>query len=499
VSGVAKRRARRRFTAAALGLVLVLIAGCVASEPEATSAPNAARPTAAPPILDPETSSPALPPAAVNNWALTTDELVIDVGSQQQTVSGLGIDANVHSWQGGQLKPAIDAYAAWGPLTWRVIIEKSDWESAQVGAPDTTDWSYYNSVLTSPKLEDLWNTIAYIESKPGQTVSLSLMGGVPAWMGGTHILPEKEDYWVRMVASLVAYAREKRGLKLNLLSPLNEPDLNGIEGPKVDPDQAVRLLDKLGHRLDSMGLGDVKFVAPDASSVEGAKTAYAPLLMADPYVRSKIAHLGVHTYSGDLADFPSTLKEGDPDVWVSEFNTACDSCDKGVELDDSWNRATSTAAMLLSLLQQGASGAQLYDAWDGFYEHHRAFGYWGALAYNAKSGTYTPRQTYGVLKLLYKYLPPGSVRVQSHGASAVTSVAFTEPRSGALTIVGVNGTSSPQRFRVSDSSGLSAFSTTGFSAVTDDGVTSSPQPRSDASSLTVSVPADSVFAVSAQR
>jgi O-glycosyl hydrolase len=261
----------------------------------------------------------------------------------------------------------------------------------------------------------------------------------------------------------------------------------------------VRLLGNLGHRLDSMGLGDVKFVAPDASSVEGAKTAYAPLLMADPYVRSKIAHLGVHTYSGDLADLPSTLKEGDPDVWVSEFNTACDSCDNGVELDDSWNRATSTAAMLLSLLQQGASGAQLYDAWDGFYEHHGAFGYWGALAYDAKSGTYTPRQTFGALKLLYNYLPPGSVRVQSHGASAVTAVAFTDPPSGALTIVGVNGTSSSQRFRISDSSGRSAFSTTEFSAVTDKGVTSSPQPRSDASSLIVSVPADSVFAVSAKR
>jgi O-glycosyl hydrolase len=259
------------------------------------------------------------------------------------------------------------------------------------------------------------------------------------------------------------------------------------------------LLGKLGHRLESMGLGDVKFVGPDASSVEGAKTAYAPLLMADPYVRSKIAHLGVHTYSGDLADFPSALKEGDPDVWVSEFNTACDSCDNGVKLDDSWNRATSTASMLLSLLQQGASGAQLYDAWDGFYEHHGAFGYWGALAYDARSGAYTPRKTFGVLKLLYKYLPPGSVRVQSHGATAVTTVAFTDPRSGALTIVGVNGTSSSQRFRISDSSGRSAFSTTEFSAVTDDGVTSSPQPRSDASSLTVSVPADAVFAVSARR
>ncbi|WP_138414925.1 glycosyl hydrolase [Sinomonas gamaensis] len=487
------------MTAAALGLILLLIAGCVAPEPETTSAPAAQRPTAAPPILDSENSSPALPPAAVTSGALTTDELVIDAGSRQQIVSGLGIDANVHSWKGGQLKPAIDAYSAWGPLTWRVIIEKSDWESAQVGDPNAIDWAYYNSVLTSPKLEDLWDTIAYIESKPGQTVSLSLMGGVPAWMGGTHILPDKEDYWVRMVASLVGYAREKRGLKLNLLSPLNEPDLNGIEGPKVDPDQTVRLFDKLGHRLESMGLGDVKFVAPDASSVEGAKSAYAPLLMADPYVRSKIAHLGVHTYSGDLADLPSTLKEGDPDVWVTEFNTACDSCDSGVKPDDSWNRATSTASILLSLLEQGASGAQLYDAWDGFYEHHGAFGYWGALAYDAQSGTYIRRQTFEVLKLLYRYLPPGFVRVRSHGASAVTAVAFADPRSGALTIVGVNGTSSSQRFRISDSSARSAFSTTEFSALTDDGVTSSPQPLSDASSLTVSVPPDSVFAVSAKR
>jgi hypothetical protein len=159
----------------------------------------------------------------------------------------------------------------------------------------------------------------------------------------------------------------------------------------------------------------------------------------------------------------------------------------------------SAASMLLSLLQQGAAGAQLYDAWDGFYEHHGAFGYWGALAYDAQKGTYTPRHTFNVLKLLYQHLPAGSVRVQSHGALALATASFLDPQSGSLTVLGVNGTSSSQQFRISVSSGDRTFSSAKFSAITDDGITSSPQPRADAASLTVSVPANSVFAVTAPR
>jgi hypothetical protein len=51
----------------------------------------------------------------------------------QQIVSGLGVYANVHSWNNGQLRPAVDKIADLGDVTWRVIIEKADWGSR-------TDW-----------------------------------------------------------------------------------------------------------------------------------------------------------------------------------------------------------------------------------------------------------------------------------------------------------------------------------------------------------------------
>src|SRR3954449_2234294 len=68
---------------------------------------------------------------------------------------------------------------------------------------------------------------------------------------------------------------------------------------------------------------------------------------------------------------------------------------------------------MFSLLDQGASGLQIYDGWDGYYEHHGAFGYWGILAYNAISSQYTPRKTFPVIEQFSKFVPRGARRVAS--------------------------------------------------------------------------------------
>ncbi|MDP9883351.1 hypothetical protein J2W21_000841 [Sinomonas atrocyanea] len=110
-------------------------------------------------------------------------------------VVGLDVNANVHSWNGGQLKPAIDRYTALGPLLWRVIIDRGDWESTQLpGTADTVDWNAYSTIYSTGKMSDLWSTVRYIEASPGQKVMINVMGGVPGWMGGSKIRDDKEDY-----------------------------------------------------------------------------------------------------------------------------------------------------------------------------------------------------------------------------------------------------------------------------------------------------------------
>ncbi|ASN51488.1 glycosyl hydrolase [Sinomonas sp. R1AF57] len=366
-------------------------------------------------------------------------------------MTGIGVDANVHSWHNGALKPAIDRYVHLGPMTWRVIIEKADWEPSQYGSPDVIDEAYYNRIYSAGKMEDLWDTIDYIESFPGQAVSLSIMGGVADWMGGNHIETDKEEYWVRMLASLLDYGSRERHARVELVSPFNEPDWNGIEGPKVDPVQMTRLLDKLGKRLDDLGLGDVRFVVPDTANAEAARSQYMPALLANPSVVAKIARIGIHSYSGDSAGVPQSVHVGplaNAGVWATEFNAWCDACDSGAPPPGAWDQASAMAHDLLAMIDQGVTGAQLYDAWDGYYEHHSSVGYWGALAYDAGSGAYTPRRSFDVLALAVKNIPPGAVRLSTSGAASVDADAFLVPSSGEITVVGINRSSSVQRFRV---------------------------------------------------
>ena len=333
---------------------------------------------------------------APSSLSSSPPQLPREIAQHLQTVSGLGVNANVHSWKNGQLKPAIDRIAELGDLTWRVIIEKADW----LDAPDQTTETditldRYRAVYEHGKMADLWDTIAYINSKHGQQVMVNIMGGVPEWMGGTHIDPASEDQWVRMVASMVAYGRNVRHLDFTMLGPMNEIDWNGIEGPQVQPDQYVRLLHKLLVQLDQLGLSDIRLVGPDTASAANGNSDYLPALASDPLVMERMAHFGIHSYDGSSAGAQEALKEASypgMDYWVTEFSGPCPGCDTGSPNPADWSSTATSASFAISLLAQGAAGLLQYDAWDGYYEHHESMGYWGLLAYDASTGTMPPQE-----------------------------------------------------------------------------------------------------------
>jgi hypothetical protein len=348
-------------------------------------------------------------------------------------ISGLGVNANVHSWNNGELKPAIDKIAELGEVTWRVIIDEADWETQEDPGSAQT---YENG-----KMADLWNTVGYIESKPGQRVMVNVMGRVPQWMGGDKIDGSHEGDWVRMIASMVDYGRTVRGLDFTLLGPLNETDWDGVEGPRVSPTQYVRLLHKLIVRLDELGLADVRLVGPDTASAATAVNAYLPELADNPLVMSRLAHFAIHSYDGGAAGTADALNgaKQNADFWVTEFSGPCPGCDSGSPNPTDWGSSALSALSAIDLLQQGASGLQQYDAWDGYYEHHESMGYWGLLAYDAAAGRYTPRKSYFVLQQLIKYTPRNAVRIAASADRAVVHVvAFHDQASGRITLFGHN-------------------------------------------------------------
>ena len=117
-------------------------------------------------------------------------------------------------------------------------------------------------------------------------------------MGGSRIDAGEEDEWVEMIASLVYYGVRTKGLSIDLLSPINEPDWDGNEGPQVGSEQYVRLLHKLATRLDALGLGAVKFVGPDTADASAAAAFYYPAMARDALVMAHTEAIGIHNYSG---------------------------------------------------------------------------------------------------------------------------------------------------------------------------------------------------------
>lgn len=425
-----------RLVALALAYVLaVTAAGC-------SSGPNDA---GAQTTLSP---SPFASSSYTSGTRLAPRTEPADPGDEFQVMSGLGVNANVHSWNNGELKPAIDKIADLGEVTWRVIIDKADWEMEEIpGGTETIDWALYSPIYENGKMADLWDTVEYINSKADQQVMVNVMGGVPDWMGGNRIDESREDHWVRMIASMVEYGREVRGLDFTLLGPMNETDWNGIEGPQVGPEQYVRLLHKLIVRLDGLGLSDIRLVGPDTASAPKGVEEYLPALAKDSLVVSRLAHFGIHTYDGEAAGtndaLSGAIKTG-LDFWVTEFSGPCPGCDSGSPNPTDWTSAAATAEHAIDLLEQGASGLQQYDAWDGYYEHHESMGYWGLLAYDSRTGTYSPRKTYFILQQLIRHTPRNSVRMAaSSDQEAVRVVAFHDKASGRVTLFGRNSSNKP--------------------------------------------------------
>jgi hypothetical protein len=151
----------------------------------------------------------------------SSQNLVVDSSTQYQVIDGFGVNVNSLSWNGGELRPALDLLVdQLGATIFRVVFDNADWEATNDNSdPNVFNWDYYNGVYTSAKFEELWSTIAYLNQK-GITsrLMLNFMGPVAGWMGGNRINQSAEDEWVEMIASLLDYAINTRNLQIGLLA-----------------------------------------------------------------------------------------------------------------------------------------------------------------------------------------------------------------------------------------------------------------------------------------
>ena len=214
-------------------------------------------------------------------------DMQIDGSQRFQRIDGFGVNANTRSWNGNELMPAlnllIDSLHA---EVWRVIVETVyNWEDKNDNAdPFSFNWDYYNALYETPKFQKAWHMIRYLNGR-GITdkLMINFMGPVPLWMGGKVVYPKYEDEYIEMLVSFFYYARNVKHLKIGLISIMNEPDIEN-EGPTVGPEQYVRLMHKFIDRMQSLGMGDIRYVAPDVAGMDNGVKKYIPELMKDDFV-----------------------------------------------------------------------------------------------------------------------------------------------------------------------------------------------------------------------
>lgn len=365
--------------------------------------------------------------------------LTINGGQTFQTIDGFGVNVNAHSWNNGELRPALDLlHDQMGSTLYRVVYDMGDWEATNDNSdPNTPDWTYFNSVYSNASFQELWGTLGYLNQKGVVgAITLSFMGRVPTWMGGSVINTSLEDEWVETITTLVAYARNTANVQFSSLDPLNEPDWDGIEGPQVSAVQYTRLLHKLSVKLDSMGMQDIRLLGPNTASIDTGVNSYMPTMMGDPVVMSKVDHFALHNYAGYTAGAAGAISGSaypTKNFWITEVTNPWD---------------------IMTHLAGNPSAVMVWDGFDSAYIHPTLHGASlsppndegngpAPLAYNSATGVYTPRKSFYQDQQIFKFVPPGSVRVSASESNGnLTVYAFYDQASSRVTIVGRNaGTS----------------------------------------------------------
>ncbi len=373
--------------------------------------------------------------------------LRVDGLKRMQQIDGIGVNANTRSWNGKELEPALQLLLdTMKANIWRVIVETVEkWEDVNDNSdPFSFNWKYYDSLYETAKFQRVWGMLSYLnEHGITKNLMINFMGYVPKWLGEKTITPGLEDEYVEMLVSFFYYAKNKRLLQFGLISPTNEADWRK-EGPEMDAQHYAIVMKKLVERMASLGMGDVLYVGPDPADMKRGVSEYIPELMKDPVIMSRLAHIGVHSYAGYYAPVDSLLKNSaypNSGFWVTEWNQWRNGLDDGIAGTYDYRFAAECVNHMFDLLQHGASALMVWEGYDSYYEHHAPspFSYWGILAYNQQSKTYTPRKHLYAISQVSSFIIPGSWQIGKPViADSIRVSAFFDPVSQQLNISGIN-------------------------------------------------------------
>lgn len=382
----------------------------------------------------------------------------VDPSQKFQEIDGFGVNFNGPYFRESQ-KPMVDMLVDdLGATLFRLDaygFDLSNWELVNDNDdPNVMNWEYYNDRYSIPNFEASWAAGRYLNSK-GARVLLTAIGIVPEWMlddkappprhkvcsnaprpcKPDHLNPAMYDEYAEMLVSMAMYARNWAHVDFQYFSPFNETDCYPAEGPRIDPEEAPRVLEVIARRLKKEGLGDVRLVCVDQAIVT---TDYISPILQNGELMKQIGAFSFHTYGEDSvgpqvervtrSKFPQTR------VWLTEYG---DLSDRDKSFENEWNNQSVKATQrVLRALNQGARAAFFWDAFDNLELCEMRPSFYGLMRND--NHHYSPKKRYFAAKQLYRFVRPGSERIAANSETAGLMVsAFRDTSKNSLVIVGV--------------------------------------------------------------
>lgn len=394
----------------------------------------------------------------------------VDASRRFQEIDGFGVNFNGPYFRDAQ-KPMVDMLI--DDLGVSLIrldaygFDLSNWEPVNDNDdPQVMNWDYYNDRYSIPNFEASWAAARYLNAK-GARVMLAAIGITPEWMldgkapppkhrvcrnnpnpcKPDHLNPAMYEEYAEMLVSMAMYARTQAHVNFEYFSPFNETDCYPAEGPRIDPEEAPRVLEAIARRLRKESLGDVRLVSVEQANVE---TDYIGPILKAPELMKQVGVFSFHTY-GDASvgpqveriqrsEFPKTR------VWLTEYG---DLNDQDKSFDSEWNNQSLKASeRVLRALNQGAQAAFFWDAFDNLELCEMRPSFYGLMRND--NHHYSPKKRYYAARQLFRFVRPGSVRIGATTEDPNLMVsAFANNSSGSLILVGVKRSASAAQVQIS--------------------------------------------------
>jgi len=386
----------------------------------------------------------------------------INPSQEYQQIQGFGVNYTGPYFRNDQKAMFDKLIDDLGATMFRVVpyLVYSNWEETS----GVKDWEYWNDRYSTPIFEATWNGLRYLNSR-GIRPMVALMGPVPGWMMDDkapppqhkvcqedvpadrqgHLSPAMYDDFAEEVVSMLEYARIQAHIDFEYFSPFNETDCYPPEGPRIDPDEAPKVLEAVARRLKKEGLGDIRLAVADNAVITND---YTDPILKDDELMKQVGVFTFHTYGedsvGPQVERVKASKYPLVPVWLTEYG---DLNDRDKTFENQWkNFSLAANRRALTALNQGASAIFYFDAFDDYEECAKRLCYYGL--FRSASHVYSPKKSYYATRQLYHFVRPGWWRIGvTTDATGLTMSAFRCPSADFMVIVGVKE-GGPNHFRI---------------------------------------------------